>query len=154
MFELSLDAWHAWLGVAAASVVVFGVALGLPSAAPPAAAPAADTVDEVATSPYEAQATVELRADAYRVDSHRLSLRTDGGTSHATLAYGPVTPADDTALERVLDGASPSTVFASQTEFERAVDSAQARDGEWRSAPETLVIRRVTWGDVDATLVG
>ena len=154
MFELALDSWYAWLGVAAASVVVFGVALGLPSAAPPAAAPVADAVDEVATSPYEAQTTVDVRAAAYRLDSHRISLRTDGGRSHATFAYGPVTPAHSDALERVLDGGPPSTVFDSQGAFDRAVERAQDKEGEWRPAPETLTVRRVTWGDVDATLVG
>ena len=154
MFETSLDAWYAWLGVATASVVVFGVALGLPTAAPPTAAPVADTIDEVATSPHEAQATVNIRAEEYRVDSHRISVRTEGGTSHATLAYGPVTPVDSDALQKALEGSSPETVYDSRDAFARAVDSAQTRNGDWQRAPERLTVRRVTWGDVDATLVG
>lgn len=154
MFEPSLDVWYAWLGVAVASSVAVGVVLGFPTATPPAAGPVADTVDDVATSPHDATQTVELPGRELKLDAHGLSLRNDGGTSHATFAYGPVTPVGNGSLEAVLRGETPEAVFADRTAFRTAVGRAQQRNATWRPIPDDLVIRRVTWGDFDATLVG
>lgn len=154
MFETSLDAWYAWLGVALTSVAVYGVVAGFPVAAPPTATPAADTVDRVASSPHEARGTVAIEADDVKIDPHRIALQSDGATAHASFAYGPVTPVDSDRLERVLDGTPPADVFASEVAFADALARAQARSGTWRPAPAELTVRRVIWGETDATLVG
>jgi hypothetical protein len=154
MFDAPVDAWYIWLGLGTVSVAVAGVAVGLPSAAAPDAAGVAERIDTVAASPYEAADTIRLDATELRLGSTRVSLRGDGGTSHATLAYGPVVPVGDGPLDRVLRGTSPSAVFDSRVEFERAVSRARAADHAWRPAPARLHVRRVSWGDVDATLVG
>ena len=38
--------------------------------------------------------------------------------------------------------------------LEAAIDRARTRDATWRPAPETILVRRVRWGDVNGTLVG
>ena len=154
MFEPSLDAWYAWFGVAVTSSVVLGIVLGIPTATPPAAGPVADAVDDVATSPYEATETVDVSAREIQLDAREVSLRTDGGTSHATFAYGPVTPVGNGSLQPVLRGEPPQTAFEEKSGFVRAVEQAQKRNATWQPAPEQLVVRRVQWGEFDATVVG
>jgi hypothetical protein len=154
MFETSLDAWYAWFGVAVASSAVFGVALGLPTAATPTVAPVADTVDEVASSSYEPEQTLSLDAQELKLDPQGISVRTAGGTVHRTFVYGPITPVTDGPLRAVLDGKAPETVFENKHTFLATLEHAHTRAATWRPAPETLTIRRVTWGETDATLVG
>lgn len=154
MFEATLDAWYAWFGVATASVAVLGVALGLTTPAPPAAQPVTDTVDRVASSPHEAYATVSLDATEVRIGTHRIGLRTDGGTGDATVAYPPMTPATEGPLADVLRGEPPEAVFDDEAEFRRATERARDAPREWQPAPERLSVRRVSWGETDATLVG
>ena len=38
--------------------------------------------------------------------------------------------------------------------FEDTTQQARERDPSWRPAPDPLTVRRVSWGGVDATLVG
>lgn len=155
MFETSIDAWYAWLGVAAASLAAAGTVLALPAAAPPTTAPVADTVDRVATSPHDARATVAIEATEYRVTRHQIGLRTEGGRSHATFRYGPVTPVGDASpIREVLEGRSPRAIFESSAAFARAVEHERQQLVDWQPAPDRLTVRHVTWGDVDATLVG
>jgi len=154
VFETSLDAWYAWLGVALASVAVYGVAMGLPAAAPPTPAPAADTIDSVASSQHGARERVDIEAEELRLDPHRISLRTDGGTAHARFAYGPVTPVADGPLAPLLAGQPPEEVFTNPSEFERALERAQERNSTWQPAPDELVVQRISWGGTDATVVG
>jgi hypothetical protein len=157
MFDVPLDAWYTWVGLALASVVVFGTAHALPTSPPPDAAGVADTVDGVAAAEYEATAEHPIRADAVRLGPRRIELRDGGGTASAAFAFGPVTPASrGTKLRRVLDGAPPTAVFDSEAEFRAAVTGARERrqSATWRSADGPLVVRRLSWGDVDVTLVG
>ncbi len=154
MFETSIDAWYAWLGVAAVSVAAFGTVAALPSETPPAAAPVADATDRVAASPHEAQTTVPIEAAEYRLTSGQIGLRNDGGRSRATFAYGPIVPATDGSIRAVLQGASPASQFASPAAFERAIERAHQESTGWRPAPELIRVRRVSWEGVDATLVG
>nr|WP_225333604.1 hypothetical protein [Halomicrobium urmianum] len=51
MFDVPVDAWYVWLGVAAASVTALGTVAALPSGTPPDAAAAADAIDRVAAGP-------------------------------------------------------------------------------------------------------
>lgn len=154
MFDAPLEAWYVWLGLGMVSVTVAGTALSLPTAAPPTPAPVADSIDAVASSPNEARTTVDISADEIRLRPRTVALRTDGGTARARLAFGPVAPVSDGSLRRVLHGTPPGRVYPSFDAFRDALVDARTTPGEWRSAPETLVVRRVQWGDVDATLVG
>lgn len=154
MFDAPMDGVLAWIGLAACSIAVAGVAVSLPTTAPPAASAVAAQVDEVATSEHRVAATVSLRADEIRIRATQLSLRTDGVTAHARVVGEGVVAAETEGLAAVLAGRDPERVYADRAAFER--DVAQVRDGTetWRPAPDTLQIRRVTWGDVDATVVG
>ncbi|WP_257298899.1 hypothetical protein [Haloarchaeobius sp. FL176] len=156
MFDAPPDAWYTCVAVALASVAVTGVATDLPSQPAPDAAAAANTVDAVAGSTYASAAEHPLDADRVRLRPQRLALRTDGETSHATFAFGPVVPVgDDPALARVARGVPPGRAFASLTAFEAAIETARERGSAagWRPAADRLVVRHLEWGDVDVTLV-
>lgn len=154
MLDPPADAWYVWLGLAAVSASVAGMVISLPTAAPPQATPVADGIDSVAASPHEARTTVDVSADQLRVRQESVALRSDGGTAHAQVTFGPITPVSDGKLRRVLGGAHPGTVFDTETDFQSAIQRAQNRTGGWQEAPDQLVVVRVTWRDVDATLVG
>lgn len=154
MFDAPMDGLVLWTGLALASLATLGVVLGLPSVAAPDAAGVADAIDRVAASPYDATATVALDADRLKLGAARLSLGRGGRTSHATFAAGPVTPVGDGQLRRVLRGREVRRVFDSRQAFRRALSRYPTRPIEWREAPDQLRIRRVSWGEVDATLVG
>lgn len=154
MFDVPADAAYVWLGVATVGTVALAVALGLPSASPPEAGAVADAVDAVAAGPPGSRGSHGLAADRIRIGPHRLGLEGPGGRAHATFAYGPITPVGDGPLGRVLGGHRRGEVFDSQEAFERAVRDARTENASWRPAPDNLRIRRVRWGDVDATLVG
>ena len=154
MFDVPVDAWYLWLGLATASVAVFGVAAQLPTEPPPDAADVADAVDAVASSPYPDSATHPLSVQQIELGPRRIALRNDVGTSHASFAYGPVTPVQDgTLLWEVLRGARPKHVFESPTAFERAATVTRQRPSEWHPAAEKLRVRKVSWEGVDVTLV-
>jgi hypothetical protein len=155
MFDAPVDAWYVWLGLAVASLAVFGSASSLPTTPPPDAADTADTVDSVAAAEYETTAEHPLSAAAVRVGPHRLSLRNDAGTSHAEFAFGPVTPVGrDSRLERVLHGTPVDVVFADRRSFQEAGIDARAREPAWTAVDRSLVVRRVSWEGQDVTLVG
>jgi hypothetical protein len=155
MFDAPIDAWYVWLGVSVVSLATFGVAVGLPSAAPPPATAVADAIDEVATSPPGSTDTHKIDADELWLDRRQVGLRGPGGTAHASVVFGPITPAvTDDRLERVLQGASPSATFDSPVAFDRSTTEARQDATDWRPAPERLVIRRVTWEGTDVVLVG
>lgn len=154
MLDVPLDAWYTWVGLALASAALVGVATALPSSPPPDAAGVADTVDRVAVTEYGATAEHPVRAESVRLGPHRVALRTDAGTTHASFAYGPVTPATTGKLARVLHGAPPTAVYESAEAFERATETARSRDHSWQPADGAVVVRHVTWEETDVTLVG
>jgi hypothetical protein len=157
MFDTAVESTHVWLGLAVVSAGILGLALRVPTAPPPDATGLARTVDSVAASPHEATARHPLDARQIRIGAHRVGLRGPGGDAHASLAYGPVVPAvgsDGDRLRRVLRGIPPERVFGSEATFARALDRSRTTEPSWRSAPERLLVRRVTWGDTNATLVG
>jgi hypothetical protein len=154
VFETPIDAWYVWLGTAAASLAVFGVAMSLPTAPPPDAATAADTVDSIAGVGHNATGVHPIAAEAVQLSPHAVALRGHGGIAREQLSFGPVTPvADGDALARVLAGVPPEQVFADPSEFRRAADRARRSAPGWQSAT-SLRIRTVVWGDVHVTLVG
>ena len=154
MFDAPLDAVYVWVGLGAVSLAVAGTVVGFPTASPAGAAAVADSIDRVAASEYEAREAVTVPAEEIRVGPHTVGLRVDGRTTHAHVEYGPVTPVRGESLQRVLAGTHPGEVFADPEAFGATVDRAQRREPSWREAPETLRVRRVSWGEVDATLVG
>lgn len=155
MFDVPVDSTYVWFGVGAVSLAVFGVAVGLPNAAPPDATAAANAVDAVAVGPPGAVGTYALpAADRFRLGSAQIGLENDGGRAHATFAYS-VTPAvADDRLERVLDGDRARSTFDSPAAFADAASAASMENTGWRPAPDRLTVRRVAWGDVNVTLVG
>lgn len=154
MFDAPMDGFVLWTGLSLVSLVVLGIVLSLGGPSAPDAAAVADAIDRVGASSYEASSTVPVDADAIRLGDARLSLRRDGRTSHATFVTEGITPVGDGQLRRVLAGDGVRRVFETRRAFERALSRYPTRPLEWREAPETLRVRRVTWGEVDATLVG
>lgn len=154
VFDAPLDAWYVWLGLALASGATFTVASAMPAAPPPDAAGAARTVDATAASEYAAVGEHPLRnAAAVKVGSDTLSLRGPGGTAHASLGYGPVTPAhDDERLLAVLRGSPPDERFGSVAAFEAALEEARESAPTWHRT-DRLTVRRVSWEGIDAVLV-
>jgi hypothetical protein len=155
MFDVPLDAWVAWVGLAIASVAVVGVVATLPTSPPPDAAGVAETVDRVATAAPPSTAEHPLDADRVRLTSRGIGLESDGGRTHATFAFGPVTPvAAGSDLTAVLYGDPPERAFDSRLAFQQAVVDARATDPGWQPADRSLVVRRVGWQEYHVTLVG
>ncbi|WP_336134654.1 DUF7283 family protein [Natronomonas amylolytica] len=155
MFDVPVDAWYVYLGLAVVSGATVSLAGAMPAAAPPDANGAARTVDSVAASQHASVGRHPMTdADAVRVGADTLSLRGPGGTTHAGLGYGPVVFAPEgTPLGRVLRGELPETVFDSPEHFERAVDERRVADPTWHRT-ERLLVRRVVWEGTDVVLVG
>ena len=154
MFDVPIDAWYLWVGLAAASVLVLGVVLSLPTTPAPDAAGAADAVDTAAASAYDDVIQRPLPADRVKLGPNRISLRDGDATAHASFAYGPVTPVSEgTLLWEVVRGASPAHVFDSPRAFRRAAASARDESPDWRESDGTLRIKRISWEGVDVTLV-
>jgi hypothetical protein len=157
MFDLTLDAWYAWIGLSLTGVALVGAAAGLPTAPPPDAGAVAATIDRVAAAEYTATGEHPLDAEEIRLGTRRIGLRSDAGTAHATVAFGPVTPVPvgDSPLRAVLHGTPPDRAFRSPAAFRQAVVNARAdaTEAPWRAVDRTLIVRRTTWNDVDVVLV-
>lgn len=155
MFDVPVDAWYVWLGLVAASVAVLGVAADLPGRPPPDATAAAAAVDTVAAGGHAAATTHPVNARSARVGPRRIALRNRAGTASAAFAFGPVTPAPPgSPLRRVLRGHPPERVFGSPAALARAATAARGREPRYRPTDGRLHIRRITWEEVDVTLVG
>ncbi|MWG35427.1 DUF7283 family protein [Halomarina oriensis] len=148
------DLLPVWTGLTVASLALFGVVVGLPTGAPDATEPAS-TVDEVASSSYDASATVSFRTRS-RVElrPHGLDRCRGDACAHATFEFGPVVPvAADSSLAAVVAGVAPESVFDSPATLRRAVERARQRAPVVTTTSE-LHARHISWGEVDVTLVG
>jgi len=155
MIGVPVDAWYIWLGLSLASAALVGIGATLPTAPPPAAADTADTVDRTAATAHPATAEHPLDARAIRVGPRRLGLRNDAGTTHATFAFGPVTPAvGSRGLRAVLRGAPPESRFDSGEALCAAGADARQQPSKWRPVDGPLIVRHVVWEGCDVTLVG
>lgn len=154
MLGTPADAWYSWIGLGIASVVVLGVVVGLPATEPPDPAPVVETIDSVASSPHQPTERIDVTAEEIRLGPYRVGLRGPGGSAHATIAYGPVTPVEGETLDAVLGGAAPGAVFEGPEAFAEALREARNGSRSWQPAPERLTVRRVSWEGIDATLVG
>lgn len=152
MFGPPADAPALWVGLALVGTLFVGLALQVPRAPAPDANAVAGTVDAAAASQYPTRAAHPTAANEYRAVNRSLALRSDGGTSYATLAYGPVTPALGD-LRAVLAGARPESAFGNSSAFADAAAAAR-RNTTWRELDGELSVRKVTWGEVGVTLVG
>lgn len=155
MFEAPIDAWYVWVGLAVVSSTVFGVVSALPAAQPPDASETARVVDGVAASEYDAVGNHPLPSiEGVRIGADSISVRNAGGVDHAAFGYDRVTPVrEGSPLEPILDGKPPNHVFDSRTVFELALRHAQTAAPNWKHA-DKLTARRVSWGEMDAVLVG
>lgn len=151
---IPIDAMYVWVGLSIASAVTAGGALAFHPAPAPAPTDLANTVDAVAASPTPTTLSEPIRASAVRIGPRRIAVRSDGGHASATYAYGPVTPVADGSLRRVLDGAPPGTVFETKSLFREALKNARRTAPSWQPAGERLRVRSVSWGPINATLVG
>jgi len=157
-FETPVDAWYVWVGVATVGIAIAGVAIQLPSQPSPDATKAVNTIDSVASSPQHAHASYEHDAEAVKFDTKRVSLRNDGGTDHASIAFGSMTPltAIDNdekreALDRILSGQLPSNVLDEYPFDERALLDVAAsgraqldtEGGDWRPADGVFRVRKI-----------
>lgn len=155
MLDVPVESAHIWLGLALVSATMVGLAVRVPTAPPPDAEPVARTVDSVATSPFEAMGRQPLDAAQIRLGSDRVGVRSSGGTDHASFAFDSVVPVfEDGPVRTVLAGRPPASAFDDPDAFAAALDRLRTRDARWLPAPEVLIVRRVNWGDVNATLVG
>ena len=155
MLDVPVESTYVWFGLVLVSATLLGLVLRVPTAPPPDAAATARTVDSVASSPYEAQGRQPLDATAIRLGSERVGLRTDGGEAHAAFAYDSVVPVlGHEGLSAVLQGRPPSAVFETASEFAAALETTRTTDPTWQPAPSVLLVRRVSWRETNATLVG
>jgi hypothetical protein len=155
VLDVPIDSWYTWLGVATVSVVAFATVASLPTAPPPDAASVADAVDRTAASQHDATAEIPIDAEQLRIGANRIGLRSDGGTAHASLAYGPIVPVGETPrLQAVLRGSAPSAEFDSPSGLRAASESARTDRLAWRPVEGHLLVRHLTWNGVDVTLVG
>lgn len=157
--ETPVDAWYVWLGVAAVSVALTGMAVSLPSTAAPDAPAAANTIEETATSPHDTTGQYHHDATDVRIGERRLWLRTDDGESTARIAFGRMVPAgENNQLQAVLDGEDPLSVYDRSAErdawaaFHADVETARGRtdDPDWRPAKGTLRVRAIEYPAVDS----
>jgi len=164
--EAPVDAWYVWLGVAAVSVGLAGLALGLPSTPAPDATAAANTIEETAASPHETTGQYDHDATEARIGEHRLWLRTDGTESTARIAFGQMVPVcEDEQLRAILDGEEPLAVYDHNADsdawaaFHADVEDARdrAEDQKWQPAEGTVRVRAIDYpapgGEERATLV-
>jgi hypothetical protein len=155
VFDTMADVPHVGVALGVVGLTLLGVVTALPAEPTPDANAVGETVDRVAASAHPTMATHPLTADAVKLGPRGVSLRSEGGTSHADFAYGPVTPVTgDGPLRRVLRGVPPDQVFDSPRAFERAAATARRADPVWREGGDRLHLRHLSWGDVRVTLVG
>ncbi|MCU4751646.1 hypothetical protein OB919_06580 [Halobacteria archaeon AArc-curdl1] len=149
-WEAPVDAWYVWMAVAIVSFAIAGVALGVPSGPPPDANQAANTIDRVAGSNYQASGSYAHDAESVKIDAKTITLRNEHGTAHASIAFGEMIPANGVAgLENVTYG-TPYTVeyrdgtLPPERVFLEAVDTAYTPNHEsWTTSNGELIVRMV-----------
>lgn len=160
------EEWYIYVGLAMVSFAMVALVMGFPTTPPPDANAAANTIDEIAGSTYNASGSYEHDANFFWVDGRRLTMKNEGGTARATLRFGVATPVQGyPRLEALLHGESPTELFDRdndgdpahpdelETLAELARDSVDSNDPDWVAADETLHVRTLNWGDVRVVLV-
>ncbi|WEL17713.1 Putative pilin/flagellin [Halorhabdus sp. SVX81] len=162
-FEAPVDAWYVWIGVAVVSVTLVGFVLGLPSQPPPDATKAVNTIDRVAGSTQESAASYSHDAAEIRIDTRRVAMRNDGGTTRESVAFGSLTPVKAVenatmreSFDRIVHGQRPESVIAEYSfnttallsKAERTRKRIDTNGVEWRRTDGELVVRRI---EIDGT---
>lgn len=160
--ESPADAWYVWFGVVLVSIGFAGVALSFPSEPAPDATTAANSIDEVSASSFNASATYEHDADEVYLGLRQVAMRNSGGTDSATVAFDTISPVmmsdSPEAGLRVLDGTEPSAVFDDPKQMKnwatQVTENIRANDGpRWLPADGRLRVKRVEWGNVSVIFV-
>jgi hypothetical protein len=156
--EAPADAWYVWLGVAAVSVGLAGIVVGLPSGPPPDAAGLAGTIDRVAATEHTATAATDHDATEVRIGPERLTLRNDEGVAHARISFGQMVHVRAVASEHretllaLLDG----TTAVDDRHRELLAEIVADHPGvpsEWYPAQGRLQVRSVAVGGQTVLLV-
>jgi len=152
--EAFADRWIMYMGLTLFTTVALGVVLSMQTVPAPDANGAANTIDSVAGSRGGTHAEYDHNAEAVRVQAESFSLRNEGGTSSATVAFGSLAPVNVNGshydrLEQVLHGEQWQDVFDTRKEFRQtsanATQDAVGND-EWVATSGTL---RVTTEVID-----
>ncbi|WP_248518189.1 DUF7283 family protein [Salinarchaeum laminariae] len=148
-----IDAWYVWIGVSMVSLAVLGVAVAVTPEPPSRATPAAETIEEVAASRAPASATYPIDADRVLVSEYRLVIEGEDREA-VTIDHGRMTPAErGTDLRRVALGASPNELFESTATFAEAIETARDERRRIEPAGDRLIVRKLSYGGTDVTLV-
>ncbi|WP_276251896.1 DUF7283 family protein [Haloarcula rara] len=152
--EAFADRWVMFMGLTLFTTAVLGLVLSMQTVPAPDANEAANTIDSAAGSKGGTHAEYDHDAEEVRVRAQSFSLRNEGGTSSATVAFGslvPVNVGDNhyDRLEQILLGEQWQDVFDDEAAFretsEEATQNAVGNE-EWRETSGTL---RVTTEVVD-----
>jgi len=147
--DAAMDAWYVWVGVALVSIALAAFAVSLPSEPPPDAGQAAEALDRVGASEYDAATTLEHDAEAVRVGAEGIAMRNEGGTDRARVSFGPVLPVHTLALndsQRVaLEGvlAGERQLGDLEVLLADAVAALDTETGAWHPATGDLRARAV-----------
>lgn len=165
-FESPIDAWYVWVGVVIGSLLVTGIALGLPTEPPPDTDAAVNTIDRVSTSSYDSAGRYEHDADEVKIDTTTVAMRNDGGTEHSSVAFGPLLPLDAVEngtrydrFDRLLDGVEPDVVLTEEEMNELPTWKAEihtrldSQGAAWHPADGELRVRHVRIRGTDLLLV-
>jgi hypothetical protein len=161
--EAPADAWYVWFGVVLVTVAFAGVALSLPTQPAPDATEAANTIDEVAASSFNASDVYDHEATEVRVGVRTILLRNGGGTSQASIAFGSMTPVrehpdnPEPGLNITRYGYDPADEFTTPEQMAQWAattrEAARGSGSEWRKSTGELRVRRIHWGGKDVTFV-
>lgn len=168
--ESPTDAWILFLGVSVISFVLLGLAISTPTTPSPDADAAANGIESTALSSADAATSYSHNADEFRITPREISLRNDGGESHATVVFDEITPVyherslidadhqetNDKLLD-VLFGSPVSDVFDDDAAFLEATKEAREHSldtsTEWRPTIGELRVRKLTVNDEIVILV-
>ena len=162
--EAPADAWYVWFGVVLVTLAFAGVALSIPTEPSPDTAEAANTIDSVAASSYNASGSYDHDANEVQIGLKQIALRNSGGVGRETIAFGEMLPvrvvddADHTADGMdVLLGERPENVFEDESELEEWVDRTRDalldNEAEWMPATGELRVKRIHMGETSVTLI-
>lgn len=167
-FETPADSWYVWVGVVLVSLSVAGVVVSLPSEPPPDTAGATNAIDRAAASEYGTRVSYETDAEQSRIGTKQLALQNDGGRTHASVAFGSITPVDAARGETreaglaLLDGATLTAVLSKhdssepelRERFEGLRERVDRTGADWRETNGQVRVRSVQIAGELVVLVG
>lgn len=150
-----VDGIYVFIALTLASLAVLTVVLAFPGGNQPDGSKLADTIEIVSMGPTPATGTVTVHADTIQITPESIAVARDGETDTVPVPDESITPVQPgTALETVLDGEPPATVYDSEGSFRQDVQDAASEPYPWRSPDSDLRVRATSYGDTHAILVG